>query len=118
MRSLAPLGMLGFVIFASPFADAATISGKVTGPDGAPFRGAFVQARHAGLKMTVSVMSDNQGRFFAENLPAGEYRVQVRAIGYKTNPKTGMNLTADQTASADFALDRNLPAAGLPAPAQ
>ena len=104
MRSLAFLGILGSAIFAAPLADAATISGKVTGPDGAPFRGAFVQARHAGLKMTVSVMSDGQGRYFAENLPAGEYRVQVRAIGFKTDPKTGMKLTADQDASADFAL--------------
>ena len=101
MRSLAPLGMLGFVIFASSCADAATISGTVTGPDGAPFRGAFVQARHAGLKMTVSVLSDNQGHFYAENLPAGEYRLQVRAVGYKTSPKNGVNLTADQNASAD-----------------
>src|SRR5260370_39478748 len=83
MRSLAPLGMLGFVIFASPFADAATISGTVTGPDGAPFRGAFVQARHAGLKLTVSVLSCNQGRFLAQNLPAGEYTLQVRAVSYK-----------------------------------
>ena len=75
MRSLAPLGILGLAILASPCADAATISGTVKGPDGAPFRAAFVQARHAGLKMTVSVLSDNQGRFFAENLPAGEYRL-------------------------------------------
>jgi streptogramin lyase/cytochrome c5 len=103
-RSLPALGILGFAIFASPFADAATISGTVTGPDGAPFRGAFVQARHAGLKMTVSVLSDNQGHFFAENLPAGEYRLQVRAVGYKTNPKSGINLSADQNATYDFAL--------------
>src|SRR5258708_38060645 len=89
MRSLAPLGILGFVIFASPFADAATISGTVTGPDGAPFRGAFVQARHAGLKMTVSVLSDSRGRFLAENLPAGAYRLQVRAGGFQPNAKTG-----------------------------
>src|SRR5580704_699298 len=97
MRSLAPLGMLGlgmlgFAVLAASCADAATISGTVTGPDGAPFRGAFVQARHAGLKMTVSVLSDNQGRFVAENLPAGDYRLQVRAVGYKADPKSGVKL--------------------------
>ena len=64
----------------------------MTGPDGAPFRGAFVQARHAGLKMTVSVLSDNQGRYIVENLPAGDYRVQVRAIGYKADAKGGVKL--------------------------
>src|SRR5207302_504815 len=104
MRSLAPLGILGFVVFASPFADAATISGTVTGPDGAPFRGAFVQARHAGLKMTVSVLSDSRGRFLAENLPAGDYRLQVRAVGFKADARTGVKLAADQNASYDFAL--------------
>jgi hypothetical protein len=33
--------------------------GTVTGPDGAAFRGAFVQARNATTKITVSVLSDN-----------------------------------------------------------
>src|SRR5438552_17851985 len=59
MRSsiLFPLGMLGLVAFAPSWSDAATITGTVKGPDGAPIRAAFVQARHAGLKMTVSVLS-------------------------------------------------------------
>ena len=75
MRSLAPLGVLGLIVFASSCADAATITGTVKGPDGAPFRAAFVQARHAGLKMTVSVLSDNQGKYIVENLPAGDYEI-------------------------------------------
>jgi hypothetical protein len=107
MRSSAPLGVLGLLVFvavAAPCADAATITGAVKGPDGAPFRGAFVQARHAGLKMTVSVLTDNQGRYVAENLPEGDYRVGVRAIGFRTDVKTGVKLNADQNASFDFAL--------------
>jgi streptogramin lyase/cytochrome c5 len=104
MRSLSPLGILGLVLAAMPVADAATITGTVTGPDGAPFRGAFVQARHAGLKMTVSVLSDNRGRYVVENLPAGDYRVLVRSIGYKADVKAGVKLDADQNAAYDFAL--------------
>ena len=69
MRPLASIGVFGLFIIATPFADAATITGTVTGPDGGPFRAAFVQARHAKLKMTVSVLSDNQGRYVVENLP-------------------------------------------------
>jgi hypothetical protein len=91
---------------AAPVADAATITGTVTGPDGAPFRGAFVQARHAGLKMTVSVLSDNQGRYVVENLPAGDYRIGVRTVGYKADIKAGVKLDADQNASHDFALQK------------
>ena len=86
------------LLLAAPAADAATIAGKVTGPDGAPFRGAFVQARHAGLKMTVSVLSDNDGRYVVENLPAGEYRVLVKTVGYKADVRAGVKLEADQNA--------------------
>ena len=107
MRSLAPLGVLALVLAVSA-ADAATISGTVTGPDGAPFRAAFVQARHAGMKMTVSVLTDNQGRYIVENLPAGDYRLSIRAPGFRADPKTGMKLTADQTISHDFALQKGM----------
>src|SRR5947207_8682582 len=104
MRSFAQLGILGLVVATAASAHAATITGTVTGPDGAPFRAAFVQARHAGLKMTVSVLSDNQGKFIVENLPAGDYRLAIRAIGYKADAKSGIKLAADQDASYDFAL--------------
>jgi len=52
-------------------ADAATITGTVAGPDGRPFRAAFVQARNLATKITVSVLSDSAGRYRIENLPAG-----------------------------------------------
>src|SRR5215475_1014108 len=105
MRSFGPLGILALLL-AAPIADAATITGTVTGPDGAPFRGAFVQARHAGLKMTVSVLSDNQGRYVVENLPAGDYRLLVRTVGYKADVKAGVKLDAEQNMSHDFALQK------------
>ena len=76
----------------------------MTGPDGAPLRAAFVQARHGKLKMTVSVLTDNAGRYAVENLPAGEYRLSVRALGTKAEPRSGITLAADGTAAHDFAL--------------
>src|SRR5215472_1033094 len=96
--------VLATAILAAPIAEAATVTGTVTGPDGKPFRAAFVQARHAGLKMTVSVLSDNQGKYVIENLPAGDYRVAIGAIGFKSDPKTGIKLSADQDAAYDFKL--------------
>src|SRR5882757_236822 len=106
MRSLTRLGLVGSVLLATSVADAATISGTVTAPDGAPMRAAFVQARNAQLKMTVSVLSDNQGRYVVENLPAGEYRVSIRALGFTSDAKSGLKLTADQNAAQDFALKK------------
>src|SRR5437868_10750186 len=97
-----PLGVLGFAVSAASYADAATLTGTVTGPDGAPFRAAFVQARNAKTKITVSVLSDNQGRFRAENLGAGDYRISIRAPGFKADTKSGLKLAADQDATQDF----------------
>jgi virginiamycin B lyase len=108
MRSLTSLGALGFVMCAVPFADAATITGTVTGPDGAPFRAAFVQARNAKTKITVSVLSDNQGHYRVPDLAAGDYRVQIRAPGFRTDPKNGVALTADQNLNQDFALQKGV----------
>ena len=85
----------------------ATIKGTVKGPDGAPFQAAFVQAQNAKTKMMVSVLSDTQGRYAIEKLPAGDYRVQIRAIGYTATPQTSVNLTADQNTSFDFALQKD-----------
>ena len=45
MRSAAKLaGCIGLTVLLTPLCYAATISGTVKGPDGAPFEGAFVQA--------------------------------------------------------------------------
>src|SRR6267154_2067201 len=60
---------------------AATITGTVKGPDGAPFMGAFVVAENSENKMTVSVLSDKQGHYHIANLPPATYTVRIRAIG-------------------------------------
>src|SRR5712671_7835598 len=101
MKSLARLGLVGSVILAASAADAATITGTVTGPDSAPFRAAFVQARNAKTKITVIVLSDNNGRYRIENLPAGDYQVQAKTIGFRSDPKSGIVLSANQNASFD-----------------
>lgn len=110
MRAAAQLllGVLGLVVITPWAADAATISGTVAGPDGAAFRGAFVQARNAKSKIVVSVLSDRDGKYRIENLPAGEYRLQIKAPGYKSDPKSGVNLTAEQAAAHDFKLQNGM----------
>ena len=106
MRSSVSLAAL--VALTASVADAATITGTVTGPDGTPFRGAFVQARNGATKITVSVLSDTKGRYQVPDLPAGEYRLAIRAPGYKSDPRSGIKLTAEQNAAADFALQQGL----------
>src|SRR5262245_2602438 len=104
MRLSASFGMISLLALAVSTADAATITGTVKGPDGAPFRGAFIQARNAKTKIMVSVLSDNQGRYRVESLPAGDYRVQIRAPGFQADTVNTMALKDDQNATHDFAL--------------
>src|SRR5882762_3376369 len=92
-----------FAVFSSNI-HAATVAGNVKSPDGTPFEGAFVQAINAKTHISAIVLSDKQGRYRVENLPAGEYHVRVRAVGFTTDPRSAVNLTADQNISFDFAL--------------
>ena len=105
MRSISKLAaFVSLLIFFSSIAFGATVTGTVKGPDGAPFEGAFVQAVNAKTKISVSVLSDKQGRYRVENLPAGDYQVRVRAVGFTADPHSGVTLTADQNVSFEFAL--------------
>jgi len=63
-----------------------TLSGTIKGPDGAPFRAAFVRVRNVNTKMTMMVLSDKNGQYFTDSLPAGTYEVWATAIGYKCDP--------------------------------
>ena len=109
MRSITwfAAGIAGTLILTSDAAGAATISGTITGPDKAAFRGAFVQARNATSKITVSVLSDPQGHYKIEDLAAGEYRIGIKAPGYKADAKSGIALATDQTLAQDIALQQS-----------
>src|ERR1700748_3254312 len=108
MRSFARMAAGGLALIATTtLTSAATISGTVTGPDNAAFRGAFVQARNAKTHITVSVLSDPQGHYRIDGLAAGDYRVQVRAPGFKAEPKGGIALAAEQTLTHDIALAKS-----------
>src|SRR6266705_2341655 len=102
------LSLVSAVFALASFAYGATITGTVTGPDGAPFRAVFVQARNAKTKMTVMVLSDNSGRYRIENLPAGDYQVQARTIGYRADPRSGIVLAINQNASCDWQLQKQM----------
>src|SRR6202051_204520 len=98
------LALISAMIFPAAFAHGATITGTVQGPEGAPFKGAFVQAQNTKTKITVNVLSLKDGGYRVEDLPAGEYVLRIRAVGYQADPRAGVTLTASQSASMDWAL--------------
>ena len=68
--------------------------------------GVLVSAKKAGSTVTVTVVSDEQGRysFPADRLEPGRYTISIRAIGYKLDgPKTA-DVAAGAAATADLKL--------------
>ena len=102
------LSLAGAMVFLAVFANGATVSGAVKGPDGAPFRAASVEARNAKTKITTIVFSDSNGRYRVENLAAGDYRILAKAIGYQSDPHSGIMLAANQNASFDWTLQKQM----------
>jgi virginiamycin B lyase len=102
------LGVLSLLAFFGSVCSAATITGTVKGTDGVPFQGAFVEAQNMKSRITTIVLSDSRGQYRIPSLPAGEYRLLLRAVGFRTDPKMGVNLAGDQNASYDFALQKGI----------
>ena len=100
--------LLSLVLGCCSVGRAATITGTVKGAEGSPFQGAFVEAQNAKTKITVIVLSNSKGLYRIPDLPAGDYRVQIRAVGYRAEPRTGVTLAADQNLSMDFALQKGV----------
>jgi virginiamycin B lyase len=109
MRSqLRLVALISASVFLGSVCQSATITGIVRGVDGAPVQGVFVEAQNTKTKITVIVLSNSQGRYRIDNLPKGEYRVQIRTVGHSAEPHAGVNLTADQNTTFDFSLQKGV----------
>lgn len=107
MRSflrLVTLAVLSAFFGAACFA--ATLTGTVKGPEGVPFEGAFVQALNTKTRMTFTVLTNDQGRYRVEKLPAGDYQITSRATGFRNEGRVPITLTVDQSATLDIALQK------------
>ena len=107
MRSLTKaLAVFSLLAVSASLGWAASITGTVKGPDGTPFKGAFVEATNSSSRMLYAVLSHKDGHYTLENLPAGDYRLSIRTTGFKAEPKGGISLTASQKLDQDFALEK------------
>ncbi|HWF39708.1 MAG TPA: carboxypeptidase-like regulatory domain-containing protein, partial [Candidatus Acidoferrales bacterium] len=94
------------IVSTASLSHAGEITGTVTGADGEPYRGAFVAAQNLKTKITTMVLSQKDGHYRIENLPAGSYDVQAKAVGYRSEPHTGLNLAAQQSVTAQLGLQK------------
>jgi virginiamycin B lyase len=82
------------------------LAGQVSSAEEGPMEGVVVSAKKDGSTVTVSVITDKQGRysFPASRLEPGHYAVKIRAIGYDLSAPTAADLAAQKTATADLKL--------------
>ena len=104
-------------LFALPqFAQAqapVALAGQVSSAKEGAMEGVVVSAKKAGGTITVSVVSDEKGRytFPAERLEPGHYTLGARAAGYDLDGPNAADVAAGQPATADIKLKptHNLP---------
>ncbi len=91
----------------------AALTGQVSSAKEGAMEGVVVSAKKAGGTITVSVVSDEKGRynFPAARLEPGHYTLGARAAGYDLDGPKAADVAAGQAATADIKLKptRNLP---------
>ena len=104
-------GVLLLVCFPAALGRAETppsiaLSGRVSSAEEGQMEGVLISAKQAGSTMTITVVSDEQGRyrFPASKLGPGEYALRIRAVGYDLDGPNMIEVAAGKTATADLKL--------------
>jgi streptogramin lyase len=82
------------------------LSGQVSSAEDGPMEGVLVSAKVDGSTMTITVVTDAQGRysFPSAKLGAGHAALRTRAVGYDLDGPKSVEIGADKPAVADLKL--------------
>src|SRR5260370_12574670 len=83
----------------------ATIVGVIIDASGAAGPGSRGTTLNEGTGRREIATSDSAGRYNFSRLAVGNYRIEVSAAGFKTDTRSGINLTAEQVLTANFTLE-------------
>jgi streptogramin lyase len=85
----------------------AALAGKVSSAEEGAMEGVLVSAKKAGSTVTITVVSDTEGRysFPAAKLEPGRYAIRIRAVGYDLDGPGAVDIAA-QAATLDLKLKR------------
>ena len=99
-------GLLSFICSTPAGAQVAPLTGKVSSADEGAMEGVLVSAKRDGATVTVTVVTDNQGRysFPAGRLEPGHYSLRVRAVGYDLDSVAAADVAANASAHVDLKL--------------
>jgi len=83
-----------------------SLTGQVTSTEEGAMEGVLVSAKKAGSTMTLTVVSDERGRyrFPATRLGPGHYSLRMRAGGYDLEGPSSVDIVAGKTTTADLKL--------------
>jgi streptogramin lyase len=86
----------------------AALTGLVTSPDEGPMEGVLVTAKKAGSAISVTVATDQSGRysFPRARLEPGPYTLRIRAAGYDLEDPGSLDVSAAAAATADLKLHK------------
>jgi len=95
-----------FILGAPAGAQVAPLTGQVSSAEEGAMEGVLVSARRDGASVTVTVVTDKEGRygFPSGRLEPGHYSLRVRAVGYDLDAPAGADVTANAGASIDLKL--------------
>ena len=77
------------------------LTGSVGFADQALMEGVLVSARKIGTSITITVVSDKDGRFSfpASKISPGEYSLAIRAIGYELEEPTKIEISGENSSA-------------------
>jgi streptogramin lyase len=82
------------------------LAGQITSAEEGPMEGVLVSAKRAGSTITITVASDEKGRysFPASRLEPGQYTLRIRAVGYDLDSPAAVEVHAQKASIADLKL--------------
>jgi outer membrane receptor protein involved in Fe transport len=93
-----------FVAQTLALAPTGTLAGRITDPNDAPVRGAWVEVTNLATNAVTTVQTNGEGRFVVPELAPGSYRVRVSQQGFQAAVRENVTLTVAAATTANFAL--------------
>jgi len=97
--------LAGLLLMALPsLAQITVIEGVVTGPEGAPLKGALIRIERTDVTSTFKVTTDKKGHYIYNGLPLGTFNVTCVVDGKDVDKVAGVRTTTQKYTTVDFNL--------------
>jgi virginiamycin B lyase len=100
------LVVCGFLSVQAATTSSLALTGLVTSQEEGPMEGVLVSAKKTGSNITVTVASDQSGRysFPGNRLEPGQYALRIRAVEYELDGPSSVEISGEKPATADLKL--------------